>query len=266
MDRRDRRTRQPGDLAADPLTGFGIRFILQRDAKLVLDFVAHVAHELKSPLNTLGLYAEALQGERGEDAEFRVEATNVFRDEVERLATLVNNLLSITQIEMGSLNIDKQRVKLKDLLEDAFEQVSRSSRAAGLRLSVNLPPEISAVAVDKQLLRIAINNLLVNAVKYTEPGGEVELSAVETAEAIQISVRDTGIGIAEQDRERIFDKFYRAEDERVRKLDGHGLGLSLARDIVSLHRGRLIVNSAPGKGSEFVIELWKDQGLLRQAI
>ncbi|MBT8444279.1 MAG: PAS domain-containing protein [Gammaproteobacteria bacterium] len=230
------------------------------------NFVAHVSHELKAPLHTLGLYAEALQGDTGQEEEFRIEAYNVIHDEVERLRSLVENLLSITKIEIGNLKIDKQRVRLQDLLRDAFNHVSASGRDKKLKFEMDLPPELTAVAVDKDLLRIAINNLLVNAIKYTPAGGRISMSATETDSAIEIRVADNGIGISPEDQDKIFDKFYRAESEEVRKIGGHGLGLPLAREIIELHRGQLSVSSERGKGSEFVACLWKDTGLVKQAI
>jgi PAS domain S-box-containing protein len=130
------------------------------------EFVAQVAHELKTPLNVLAMYSESLMGEDGQSEALRIEAVNVIHDEVERLATLINNLLSITKIEMGGLHLDRQRVRLHDLLEDAFNNVSQSGRGRGLKFQLELPKELSAVYVDKDLLRIAINNLLTNAIKY----------------------------------------------------------------------------------------------------
>ena len=226
------------------------------------EFVAQVAHELKSPLNVLALYSESLQGEDGRDEAFRVEAVNVIRDEVERLSILINNLLSITKIEMGSMDLVRQRVKLRDLLEDAFKAVGRNARAQDVMLNLDLPPDISPINVDKELLRIAVNNLLTNAIKYNLPGGSITLSAEESDDSVCIRVRDTGIGISPADQARIFDKFYRSLDDRVRRRSGHGLGLSLARDIVQMHHGTLSVKSAPDEGAEFTIELDKDQVLL----
>ena len=256
----------------DPEAIFG-RLIVLRDAtKEALaeegraNFVAHVSHELKNPLNTLGLYAEALQGEQGEDKAFRIEAYNVINDEVERLASLVDNLLNITKIEMGNLKIEKARVRLQDLLRDAFQHVAASGRAKNLEFKIDMPPELTAVAVDKDLLRIAINNLIVNAVKYTPADGRITLTAAETDSAIEIRVSDTGIGIAPDDQDKIFDKFYRADSDEVRQIGGHGLGLPLAKEIIELHRGQISVSSQPGKGSEFLISLWKDSGLIKQAI
>ena len=226
------------------------------------EFVAHVAHELKTPLNVLAMYSESLQGEDGKSEEFRIEAVNVIQDEVERLSMLINNLLSITKIEMGSMDLVRQRVKLRDLLEDAFNTVSRNARAQDIRLVLELPPDISPVTADKDLLRIAINNLLTNAIKYNQPGGSVTLSAEENDDSIAIHVRDTGIGIAEEEQALIFDKFYRSMNDEVRSRSGHGLGLSLAHDIVQLHHGKMSVKSALGKGTEFTIEIAKDQVLL----
>ena len=100
-----------------------------------------------------------------------------------------------------------------------------------------------------------MNNLLTNAIKYSDEGGEITVSAEERAGRVSIRVRDTGVGIAEPDLPHIFDKFYRSPDERVQKRSGHGLGLALAREIVQLHGGKIVVESAPGDGSEFTIVL-----------
>jgi len=230
------------------------------------EFVAHVAHELKSPLNVLGMYAEQLGGEDGASEEFRVEAVNVISDEVDRLSTLIGNLLNVTQIEMGSIQLKRQRVRLTDLLGDLLESVGRGGRADGIRFHLELPPELSPVLVDKDLLRVAVTNLLTNAIKYNRPGGTVTLAAEETPEALRILVRDDGLGIAAEEQQRIFDKFYRSESEEVQGRGGHGLGLALARDIIEMHQGTLEVQSTLGQGSEFAIVLTKRAGLVQQAI
>lgn len=230
------------------------------------EFVAQVAHELKTPLNVLAMYSESLLGEDGQSEALRIEAVNVIHDEVERLATLINNLLSITKIETGGLHLDRRRVRLHDLLEDAFHNVSQSGRGRELQFRLELPKELSAVYVDKDMLRIAINNLLTNAIKYNRAGGTVTLYAEETEDSIRIGVRDTGIGIPPEDRERIFEKFFRSSDEQVRKQTGHGLGLPLVRQIAQLHGAKLSLDSVPGEGSEFVIEIGKESLALKQAI
>lgn len=230
------------------------------------EFVAHVAHELKTPLNTLGLCAQSLQGPDGDDETFRLETLNVVNDEVERLALLINNLLSITQIEMGTLALNKTRTRIADLVNDSVESVSRSAGDKQLRFSVDAPADDQAVQIDKELMRIALNNLLTNAVKYSDDGGIVRVAVAETDESLQISVTDTGIGIPESERDRIFEKFVRGEGDEVSQRTGHGLGLALSRDIVELHHGNLRVQSKVGAGSKFTIELWKHLGVMEQAI
>ena len=140
------------------------------------EFVAHLAHELKTPLNTLLMYSESLLADGADDEAFRIEAVNVIRDEVERLATLIDNLLSLTKIEMGSMSLERERVRLKDLLEDTFSTMSRSCEKRDITFDLELPREISAVSIDKDLMRVAINNLLSNAIKYNKPEGKVSLS------------------------------------------------------------------------------------------
>ena len=230
------------------------------------EFVAHMAHELKTPLNTLSMYSEALQGEDSRNEEFRIDAANVIHDEVERLSLLINNILSITKIETGSIGIERSRVKLRELLQDAFKTCARSDQEKNIDFKIDLPVDISPVALDKNLMRIAINNLLTNAIKYSDPGGLVTLAAKETDHTIQISIRDEGIGISPEDQKRIFEKFYRSDNDAVREREGHGLGLSLAREIIQLHHGTLSVHSKPGEGTEFVAEFNKETELLKQAV
>jgi signal transduction histidine kinase len=212
------------------------------------------------------MYSEALQDDDGMSPEIQLEAANVINDEVERLARLINNLLSMTQIEMGTLTLDKKRIKLVDLVKDVTHAMQRSARDRHLNFVLDLPPEAIAVNVDKDLLRIAINNLLTNAIKYTDAGGTITVSVSESDEAVTVCVADTGIGIAAEDQAQIFDKFYRASGENMENRSGHGLGLPLARDIVNLHHGSMRLESASGEGSRFYIDLWKHAGVMQQAI
>lgn len=220
------------------------------------DFVAHVSHELKSPLNVIGMYAETLADADADDETLRVESLNVIQDEIERMNALVGNLLNVSKLETGSMSPERNRVRLDDLLRDAYEHALPRAEGKQLRVSLDLPRELEAVAIDKDLFRIALNNLLTNAIKYNRPGGSVLLAARNEDHEIVISVRDTGIGIASADRERVFDKFYRVSerDAKVAR-GGHGLGLYLAAQIVELHHGRIVLDSEPGIGSTFSIHL-----------
>jgi two-component system sensor histidine kinase VicK len=228
------------------------------------EFVAQVAHEFKTPLNVMAMYSESLLGEEGKSETFRVEAINVIHEEVERLSNLINNMLALSKFELGGMQLKRNRVRLNELLEDAFNNVKQSGRGKGLEFEIDLPKELSTVFVDKDLLRIAINNLLTNAIKYNSQAGKVMVTAEEMEDSIEISVQDTGIGIKTSDREKIFDKFYRSNDSKVREHSGHGLGLPLARQIIEMHRGSLSLESEYGKGSAFTIRLEKESGISLQ--
>ncbi|MDH4072071.1 MAG: ATP-binding protein [Gammaproteobacteria bacterium] len=230
------------------------------------DFVGHLSHELKSPLNVLAMYSETMLTEAGKTDEFRVEAANVISDEVHRLGTLINGLLSMTQIENGSLTPDKNLVKLRDVAKAAFEEAQHSAVDKDYHFVFDAPKEMSPILVDKDLIRIAITNLLSNAVKYNRDGGEVRLTIEETDDAVQVRVADTGIGINADETAKIFDKFYRSSDERVQSINGHGLGLALTRQIVELHHGSLSIDHDRETGAEFIINLWKESTAVKQAI
>jgi signal transduction histidine kinase len=220
------------------------------------DFVAHVAHELKSPLNVIGMYGEML-ADTGDDETLRVEAVNVIQDEVERMTALVSNLLNVSKLEMGAMRPDRHRVKLDDLLRDAWQHARTRAEAKGIRLELQVPRDIAAVAIDKDLFRIALNNLLGNAIKYNQAGGSVVLAAEEAGSDVVISVRDSGIGMAAQDVARVMEKFYRVAETGENARGGHGLGLYLAKQIVELHHGQLTLESELGHGSTFAIHLTK---------
>jgi signal transduction histidine kinase len=208
------------------------------------------------------MYAESLLDDQGVPDEQRISAVNTINDEVERLALLISNLLNISKIEAGSIKINRQLVKFSEFLTDTFNSVARSGSEDNISFDLHLPRNLSNIQVDKDLLRIAINNLLTNAVKYNRPGGQVRLMAEEAEDRITLRISDTGIGISEYDCEHIFDKFYRSTDDNVLQKSGHGLGLSLAKEIIELHHGKIDLESTLGKGSMFIIELKKTQTTL----
>jgi len=221
------------------------------------EFISHISHELKTPLNVLSMYSESLLTEGSDDEAYRIEAVNVIHDEVERLSTLINNLLAINQYELGGVVAQRNHVRLHEFLEDAFNSITKARGIKDLEFDLDIPREMSMVYIDKDLFRIAVNNLLTNAIKYSKPGGKVSMSASENEDSIEIVVSDEGYGIAESDVKQIFNKFFRSTDENIRQQTGHGLGLSLARQIVMMHHGDLTCSSELGKGSRFVIQLEK---------
>ena len=226
--------------------------------------MSHVAHELKTPLSTLAMYTETLVGKEGGSEEFRVEACSVIQDEVERLSSMISTLLSIARIESGQVSLERQRVRPDEFLRDTLDAASRIGARANLQLKAEISRDLSPIFIDKGLMRVVLNNLLTNAIKYNHEDGEVVLSAEETTDAFIIRVRDTGLGITPEDAERIFDKFFRSEAPPISSVEGHGLGLSLAKQIVELHGGEIRLESSPGEGSEFSIMLHKTPALIRE--
>jgi two-component system phosphate regulon sensor histidine kinase PhoR len=226
------------------------------------DFVAHVAHELKSPLNVIGMYGEMLADVGEDDPAVRVEAINVIQDEVERMSSLVNNLLNVSKLEMGSMRPERHRVKLDDLLRDAWQQARTRAEAKGIRLELQVARDLAAVSVDKDLFRISLNNLLNNAIKYNQAGGSVVLAADENDLDVVIAVRDSGIGMTPEDRDRVTEKFFRVRETGTEQRGGHGLGLYLTNQIIELHHGRLTIDSELGHGSVFSIHLKKMPALV----
>jgi signal transduction histidine kinase len=183
------------------------------------------------------------------------------------MALLINNMLNISKLETGAMAIDSQRVNLRDLLRDSFESLRQSAVGRGLEFRIEVPPNLGLVSLDKDLFRIALNNLLSNAIKYNRPGGHVTLAAEETDDGyLNVFVRDAGIGIAQEQRERIFEKFYRVGGAAAAPCSGHGLGLYLAKQIVELHHGRIEVQSEPGKGTEFRIQVKKQTAAYQEAV
>jgi two-component system sensor histidine kinase VicK len=230
------------------------------------EFIAHVAHELKSPLNILFMYSETLLDNADASREQTIEAANVIHDETGRISQMIDNLLNLTMIEMGTVAMRRQRVKIAEFLEDIYQTMSRNKHVDSLTFDLKLDHDLGTVQLDKDLVRVCINNLISNAIKYNKPGGKIELIAEQGDMEILIRVRDTGIGISPEDQHRIFSKFFRSDDDQVRKRTGHGLGLSLVNEIVKLHNGKIQLNSNSGEGSEFVISFKKENNMLKDAI
>lgn len=227
------------------------------------EFLSHVAHEIRSPLNTIKSYTEMLMEGDIKDQETEKEFYNVITMETERLAKLIEDLLNISKIEMGSLTIKKGMVKPLNLIENCISAVMSQAVRKNIQVKKLLPESLSPLDIDKNLIEIALLNSISNAVKYTPEGGTITIQAEEEPDFTFLSVRDTGAGIREEDLPHIFDKFYRSSDESIQQQKGTGLGLSLAKEIVNLHGGEIKVESAVGEGSSFTFALPRDNDFER---
>jgi two-component system, OmpR family, phosphate regulon sensor histidine kinase PhoR len=224
---------------------------LRRLERVRQDFVANVSHEFRTPLTAIQGFAETLLSGALEDPAHREHFVQIIRDHAERLARLTEDLLKLSRIEAGKLDLEFQPVSVYQMVQSCVETVRFKAARKELVLDVRIPEGLPAVKGDSNGLHEVLQNLLDNAVQYTPPGGRLEVSASNGGEHVTVTVSDTGIGIPQAEQERIFERFYRVDAARSREAGGTGLGLSIARHIMEAHGGRLWVESEVGAGSRF---------------
>ena len=213
-------------------------------------FVAQAAHELRTPLTNMNLYMEQLL-EDELSLEERGTALNVINGEIGRLDKIVGDMLSIAEIQSGSMHAHVGEVRMQPIFEQIETDHSEMARQKKITLKLELPPKLPVLQGDRDKISIVLHNLVGNAIKYTPEGGTVRVVVREEGDRFVTEVIDTGIGISEEDISRVFDRFARADDPRVTKETGTGLGLALARDIARMHDGDITVRSELDAGSIF---------------
>lgn len=242
----------PSGGAVAVLRDIGERKALQ---KRNAEFVSAVSHEMKTPLAGIKAYVELLADGDAEDEETREEFLDVINSQADRLQRLVENLLNLSRIEAGVVKVSKKQQSLNEVLEEAFHVVQPAAEAKNIRLVAELSPMYLGVLADRDMLLQSAINLLSNAIKYTPEGGSVTLRSRLEAGQVRFEVQDTGVGLSEEDRQRVFEKFYRVNKDK-NMAPGTGLGLPLAKHIVEdVHGGRLTVESTLGEGSTFIVAL-----------
>ncbi|MDE2639917.1 MAG: ATP-binding protein [Chloroflexota bacterium] len=215
------------------------------------EFVANVSHELRTPLATISAATETL--ERGVDAADSQRFHRMIHQETDKMAQLVEEMLDLARLESGLAQPQRLPMDVRVVAQSALDRVRPQADRAGLTLALRTPASIT-VEADADLVQRALGNLLHNALKFTPGPGDVTLEAREEGGAVWLLVRDTGIGISADDRERVFQRFYRADWAR-RRGEGTGLGLALVRHIAESHGGTVRVDSEPGEGSTFGFSL-----------
>ncbi len=218
-------------------------------------FVTQVTHELRSPLTNIRLSAETAIEDGEQNPLMRAKCLNVINQEAKRLERVVSDMLSVAEIEAGTLELRKDDVRLDAMFEELQSDYAAQANDKGIRLEFNLPPKLPVIKADRDKISLVLHNLVNNAIKYTRKGGRVIVNVDIEDGALLVDVIDTGIGIAKDDIDLVFQKFYRAKDPRVAEVTGSGLGLALARQVVRLHGGEVRVDSEPDKGSTFSVRL-----------
>ncbi len=221
------------------------------------DFISLVSHELKTPLSAIRTSAEFLESEDGTGSGVRKEMFAIIIRNIDRQTRLINEILDLSKIEAGKMEFKMEEVDLQDIADVAIENIGQLALKKNIVLSVDIPRALSPVFADREKLIIVLNNLLGNALKFTHEGGGIFLSGKELEDSIEVSVRDTGIGIEKEKLEKIFDKFYQVDGTSRRKIGGSGLGLSISSGIIKAHQSEIFVDSEPGKGSTFYFRLKK---------
>lgn len=219
------------------------------------EFVSQVTHELRTPLTNIRAYTETLASGMFDDPKIVTECYNVITKETRRLARLIDDMLNVSQMEVGAIQLSVDEVDLRALLTDAVRDVRGLAEEKQIDLRLTLPSKLEPIRADKDKLNVVLNNLLGNALKYTPSGGNVVIGAQITGDKAMVTVKDNGIGITAKDQQRVFEKFARGDDPLVREQTGTGVGLYTAREIVRRHGGDIEVFSAKGEGSTFVVRL-----------
>lgn len=230
----------------------------ERDvAQMKNDFVSHVSHELRTPLASIRAYTELLIDGEADDARTRGEFYAIIQNEADRLGRLIDNILNISRIESGLVQVHKQPLSLTVVVKEALEVIAPQAAGKGIALEEDLAPVLYQTHGDRDMLYQATLNLLSNAVKYTPEGGRIVVTtrADEATGALGLRVRDSGVGIAPKDLPHVFDKFFRVHSSSA-MAKGTGLGLSLVKQIVeTVHQGKVSVESREGEGSVFGFDL-----------
>jgi two-component system, OmpR family, phosphate regulon sensor histidine kinase PhoR len=240
---------------------------VKRSERLRADFVANASHELRTPLASLTGFIETLRGPARDDAAARDRFLAIMAEQAQRMARLVDDLLSLSRIEMNEHVAPTERVDIAQVLRAVADTLEQRAAARDMRIVLALPADLPKLLGSADELAQVFQNLLDNAIKYSRRGTTIDVGAHSSSRllpaarpgerpaALAVTVRDHGEGIAREHLPRLTERFYRVDAHRSRELGGTGLGLAIVKHIVSHHRGALDIDSEPGEGSVFTVHL-----------
>lgn len=220
------------------------------------EFISTVSHQLRTPMTSIKGYTDLLYLETvGEINEAQRRFLSIIKSNADRLALLADDLLDISRIETGRMRLNLEFIHISAISEEATASLRGQIEEKGLSLKLDIPEGLPPIYGDRDRVTQVLTNLIDNARHYTPAGGQITVSAQIRGNFLQVSVADTGIGIAPGDQEKIFDRFYRADHPLVQEVSGTGLGLPIVKSFVEMHGGEIWVESEPGQGSTFSFTL-----------
>jgi signal transduction histidine kinase len=219
------------------------------------EFLATMSHELRTPLNAILGFSEILaQGMFGTVNDKQAEYLRDILESGQHLLSLINDILDLSKIEAGRMELEVSEFDLPQAISNGLTLVRERALRRGIDLRHAVDDRLGAIRADERKVKQVLLNLLSNAIKFTPEGGRVEVRAAAAGDAVEVSVTDTGVGIAPEDQAAVFEEF-RQVGAAEKKAEGTGLGLALSRKFVELHGGRIWVESEPGRGSTFTFAL-----------
>ncbi len=226
---------------------------LEKEKTIRQEFFSNASHELKTPLTAIRGYAELLQSGMASDTQMQKEFLGRIHSEVEEMTSLINDILMISRLETKELMPTKEMLCVKSVAEEVKKTLKPLADENNVSLEIHCCDEF--VYMDRSHLQGILSNLMGNAVKYNRPGGFVQTDITMNSTSLSIRVEDSGIGIAKEDQKRIFERFYRVDKGRSKRVAGTGLGLSIVKHVTEFYGGCVSVESQSGVGSTFLVQL-----------
>ncbi|MEF9970979.1 MAG: ATP-binding protein [Oscillospiraceae bacterium] len=228
---------------------------LKKSEAMRREFVANVSHELRTPITSIRSYAETLQESPQLPKETEQEFLEVIVTESDRMTKIVQDLLTLSRFDAGSIEFRFERFSFEKSIRDVYNMMLLEAQKRYHHYSMELKTPLPEIMGDRARIEQVLINMVSNAIKYTRDGGSISVSAGQKDDKVWVSVRDNGIGIPDEDIPKVFDRFYRVDKARSRESGGTGLGLSIASEIVARHKGKIELSSHQGKGTTITVSL-----------
>lgn len=218
--------------------------------------ISLINHELMTPLTSIKGFSEILAREDvGKINDMQKDFLTTILKSAKYLEVKINDIIELARFRKKEVDLKKENVDWKELIEHVYMEFKNKIEDKKIKYRANVDKNIGKISVDVEKIKKVLGNLLSNAIKFTGPGGAVEISAVKHGNFVETSVIDTGPGISKKMKKKIFEEFVQEQDSIIRKFDGLGLGLTLARNIIENHKGRIVVNRPPGNGTKITFIL-----------